>query len=65
LHPGRLKAQACIALLDQMRGAGESFGAVSPSFHRWNGQLFDVIQVAPAGCLGVTDTGRENQKRKD
>jgi hypothetical protein len=48
-----------------MRGAGESFGAVSPSFHRWNGQLFDVIQVAPAGCLGVTDTGRENQKRKD
>jgi hypothetical protein len=65
LHPGRLKAQAFIALLDQMRGAGESFGAVSPSFHRWNCQVFNVIQVALAGCLGVADTGREKQKRKD
>ena len=64
LHSGGLKAEALVALNNHVRCPRQALGAVAPAIHGRNGQVFDVIQVALAGRLGVTDTGCAKRKGK-
>ncbi len=46
LRSGGIEAEALVALLEQMRGAFDTFGACAAAFHIGSGQRFDGVEVA-------------------